>query len=119
PVPYTTLFRSGGTVQRALEAAGGVPLGQDPSTQLLASAVGEAVPGMGAGLETAQETVEMDLAVASDLLDDVAQEGAGLGGGEHGGGAGGRRDAVVPGEGVEDRGEQLAAQDLLGGEVRA
>src|SRR5699024_9337304 len=45
-----------GTVQRALEAAGGVPLGQDPSTQLLAGAVGEAVPGMGAGLDTAQET---------------------------------------------------------------
>src|SRR5699024_11713286 len=45
--------------------------------------------------------------------------GAGCGGGGHRGGAYGRGAAVGAGEGVEDGGEQLAAQDLLGGEIGA
>src|SRR5699024_5409348 len=43
----------------------------------------------------------------------------GMGGGGDGAGADGRWHAVVPGEGVEDGGEQLPAQDLLGGEIDA
>ena len=74
---------------------------------------------MGAGGEAAEEPLEVSFAVALELLDHVAEEGAGRGGGEHRGGAHGRGDAIIAGEGVEDGGEQLAAQDLLGGEVGA
>src|SRR5699024_2936777 len=108
-----------GVADRGLEAAGAVALRQGPGAQLGAGILGEAVPGVGAGGEAVEESVEVSFAVALELLEDVAEERAGCGGGEHRGGAHGRGDAVVAGEGVEDGGEQLAAQDLLGGEVGA
>src|SRR5699024_1885954 len=108
-----------GATDRGLEAAGSLALRQNPGTQLGAGILGETVPGVGAGGEAVEESVEVSFAVALELLEHVAEEGAGRGGGEHRGGAYWRGDAVVAGEGVEDGGEQLAAQDLLGGEVGA
>src|SRR5699024_4924881 len=105
--------------QRGLEAAGSLALRQNPGAQLGAGILGETVPGVGAGGEAVEESFEVPFAVALELLEHVAEEGAGRGGGEHRGGAHGRGDAVVAGEGVEDGGEQLAAQDLLGGAVGA
>src|SRR5699024_12116654 len=62
-----------GSAQRGLETAGPVPLRQGPCPQLGAGVVGEAVPGMGAGLELVEEPFEVPLPVAPHLLDAVAE----------------------------------------------
>src|SRR5699024_9569697 len=66
-----------------------------------------------------EEAVHVGGAACGHLGEHLAEEAAGSGGGEHGGGAGGRGDALVPGEGIHHGGQELAAQDLLGGEVGA
>src|SRR5699024_281749 len=80
-----------GATDRGLEAAGSLALRQNPGTQLGAGILGETVPGVGAGGEAVEESVEVSFAVALELLEHVAEEGAGRGGGEHRGGAHWRR----------------------------
>src|SRR5699024_5952393 len=90
-----------------------------PVLQRLGGFLGEAVPGVGAGGEAGEEAVHVVCAAGGHLGDDLSEEAAGAGGGEHGRGAPGWGDAVVPGEGVHDRGQELTAQYLLGGQIGA
>src|SRR5699024_10804053 len=62
-----------GVADRGLEAAGAVALRQGPGAQLGAGILGEAVPGVGAGGEAVEESVEVSFAVALELLEDVAE----------------------------------------------
>src|SRR5699024_2235272 len=54
--------------QRGLETARSLALRQNPGAQLGAGILGEAVPGVGAGGEAVEESVEVSFAVALELL---------------------------------------------------